>query len=87
VILELDEEDADVVVEDPTQRSTPTSAKRGRPCGTKVAKEEQRVQKQQDHAIRAQARATADVAAANFKKAQILQDQAAMSLFTMPEGT
>jgi multidrug efflux pump subunit AcrA (membrane-fusion protein) len=40
-----------------------------------------------DHAIRAQARATADVAAANFKKAQILQDQAALSLFTMPEGT
>jgi hypothetical protein len=39
-----------------------------------MAKEEQKVAKQREMAIRAQARATADVAAANFKKAQILQD-------------
>ena len=31
-----------------------------------------------------QARATVDLAAANMRKAQVLQDQAALSLFTMP---
>jgi hypothetical protein len=51
-----------------------------------LAKEEQKVAKQREMAIRAQARATTDVAAANFKKAQILQDQGTLSLFTMPEG-
>jgi hypothetical protein len=45
------------------------------------------MQKQREHAIRAQARATADMVAANFKKTQILQDQVALSLFTMPEGS
>jgi hypothetical protein len=33
---------------------------------------------------RAQAKATADMAAANLRRAQIAQDQAALSLFTMP---
>jgi hypothetical protein len=49
-----------------------------------MAKEEHRVAKQQDLIIRAQARATAEMAAANARKAQILQNQAALSLFTMP---
>ena len=35
-------------------------------------------------AIHAQVRATADLVAANVRKAQVLQDQAALSLFTMP---
>jgi hypothetical protein len=55
-----------------------------RPQGTKVAKEDQRAAKQREHAVRAQARATADMAMANMRKAQILHDQATLSLFTMP---
>ena len=35
-------------------------------------------------AIHAQARATTDLVAANMWKTQVLQDQAALSLFTMP---
>ena len=34
--------------------------------------------------MRAQARATAELAAANLRKAEVLSDQAALSLFTMP---
>jgi hypothetical protein len=69
----------------PSSRTAATPRKRGRPIGQKAAKEDQRVAKQREGAIRAQARATADMAAANFKKAQVLQDQAALSLFTMPD--
>jgi hypothetical protein len=52
-----------------------------------MAKEEQKVEKQREHAMRAQARATADIAAANLKKDQILEDQAVVSLFTMPNDS
>jgi hypothetical protein len=65
--------------------SIPLLGKRNRPCGQKIAKEEKKVAKQRETAIRAHVWATVDMAAANFKKAQILQDQAALSLFTMPE--
>lgn len=34
--------------------------------------------------MKAQARATADMTMANMRKVQILHDQAALSLFTMP---
>jgi hypothetical protein len=40
--------------------------------------------KQRDVAVRAQAHATAVMAAANMRKAHILHDQATLSLFTMP---
>jgi hypothetical protein len=50
-----------------------------------MAKKEQCVLKQQEDAIKAHACTTASMAAANFKKAQVLQDQVAISLFTMPE--
>jgi hypothetical protein len=56
-----------------------------RPTGNKVAKEEQRLEKQKECAIRAQAKATSEMAAASTRKAQILHDQAALALFTMPE--
>ena len=39
--------------------------------------------------MQAQAPKTADLAAANMRKAKVLEDQAALSLFTMPtdQGT
>ena len=55
-----------------------------RPQGSKSAKEELRLRQVKEVAIHAQARATADLAAANMRKAQVLQDQAALLLFTMP---
>ena len=55
-----------------------------RPQGSKSAKDNLRLRQVKEVAIHAQARATADLAAANMRKAQVLQDQAAMSLFTMP---
>jgi hypothetical protein len=55
-----------------------------RPMGNKVAKEENRLAKQREGAVKAQAKATAEMAAANMRKAQILHDQATLSLFTMP---
>jgi hypothetical protein len=54
-----------------------------RPVGNKHAKEDHRQMKQRDMAVKAQARATAEMAAANMHKAQILHDQATLSLFTM----
>ena len=44
------------------------------PHGNKVAKEEQRLAKQYEHAVRAQAQVTAEMAAASMRKAQILHD-------------
>jgi hypothetical protein len=55
-----------------------------RPVGNKYTKEDHRQMKQRDVAVRAQARATTDMAAANMRKAQIFHDQATLSLFTMP---
>ena len=54
-----------------------------RPQGSKSAKDELRLHQMKEVAIHAQARATADLAATNIQKAQVLQDQAALSLFTM----
>jgi hypothetical protein len=82
-----DNDDVDIGPVEPRQPSAAAWGKRGRPCGSKMAKEEQKGEKQREHAMRAQARATADIAAANFKKAQILEDQAAVSLFTMPDDS
>lgn len=55
-----------------------------RPSGVS-AKEEQKLQKQKDLAIRPQARAMANMVAASAKKAQVLKDQAAFALLTMPD--
>jgi hypothetical protein len=66
-------EDNVEIVDDATFAKRPK-----RSPGTKVAKEDQRVAKQREHAVRA------DMAMANMRKAQILYEQAALSLFTMP---
>jgi hypothetical protein len=55
-----------------------------RPVGNKHAKEEYQVAKLWESAVRAQAKATTEIAAANMRKAQILHDQATLSLFIMP---
>jgi hypothetical protein len=52
--------------------------------GGKCAKEEVKAAKQREYAVRASARAATDMAAANIQKAQVLQDQAALNLFTLP---
>ena len=52
-----------------------------RPIGNKHAKEEYQAAKLQESAVRAQAKATVEIATANMHKAQILHDQATLSLF------
>ena len=54
-----------------------------RPQGQKSAKAMDSTLKQKEIVVRAQARATAELAAANLRKAEVLSDQAALSLFTM----
>jgi hypothetical protein len=54
--------------------------------GGKCAKEEVKAQKQRECAVQGQAQAAVDMAVANVQKAQVLQDQAALNLFTMPEA-
>lgn len=51
--------------------------------GEKIAKEEQRHIPEKDCAMRAHAKATTDVAAANMARGQVLRDQAALSFFTI----
>jgi hypothetical protein len=67
------------ILSDPMTWKRPT-----RPGGNKAAKEAQKLQKQRDMSARAQAKATANMAAANLRRAQSAQDQAALVLFTMP---
>jgi hypothetical protein len=62
-----------------------TPAKRGRPLGGKATKDEQQKRHQRDQGVKKQEKVTADIAAANYKKAQVLEDQAALSLFIMPD--
>jgi hypothetical protein len=53
--------------------------------GSKAAKEDQQNVKTKESAVWAQARAASEMAAANFKKAQALENQQALSLFTLPQ--
>ena len=85
--MECNDDHIDMGPVDASEASAAAWGKWGRPCGTKMAKEEQKLEKQREHVMRVQARATVDIVAANFKKAQILEDQAAMSLFTMPDNS
>ena len=71
--------DVEVVLE-----SAFTSKRVRWPQGQKSAKAMDYMQKQKEIAVCAQARATAELAAANLRKAEVLSDQAAFSLFTMP---
>jgi hypothetical protein len=72
----------------PPREPLPTAMpnKRGRPAGHKSAKEEQWQRMAREQVAKATQRVTADMASANFKKAQVLEDQAALQIFTMPES-
>jgi hypothetical protein len=93
--LDVDEDDADIVggeegaqQAEPTleQRPTVMPTKRGRPIGVKFAKEEQRQRLAREHIVKVTQRVTGDMAMANFRKAQVLEDQAALQIFTMPHS-
>ena len=73
-------EDEEVVVASPTGfPPRPT-----RPQGSKAAKAELLQQKKREKILLGQAQATETMAEASLRKANALQDQCAMSLFTMP---
>ncbi|KAH9541006.1 hypothetical protein CY35_14G036600, partial [Sphagnum magellanicum] len=58
------------------------------PSGRKAVewrRKNKKTQKLKESTMRAQAKATADMAAATLMKAEILQDQSALALFTMPD--
>jgi hypothetical protein len=61
-----------------------TPMKRGRPIGNKCAKDEERQRVHQEHVARAQGRVSAKMATASRAKAQVLEDQSALHIFTMP---
>lgn len=56
-----------------------------RPVGSRIAKEENKSQKLRELAIRAQAAATKDMAAATWRKTELLADQNVLMLFTTPD--
>jgi hypothetical protein len=58
-----------------------------RPPGNRLSREAQREVKVKEGFAQVQAKATADMATANLKKAQAIQDQAALSLFTLPDDS
>jgi hypothetical protein len=68
----------------PAPPRTATSMKRGRPIGNKCAKDEERQRIHREHVARAQRRVSAEMASANRAKAQVLEDQSALHIFTMP---
>jgi hypothetical protein len=71
-------EEEEVIVASPTGfLPRPT-----RPQGSKAAKAEQHQQKKRETILHSQARATETMAEASLRKANALQDQCAMSLFT-----
>ena len=72
--------DEEVVVASPT-RFPPRST---RPQGSKAAKADLLQQKKREKVLQSQARATETMAEASLRKANALQDQCAMSFFTMP---
>lgn len=57
-----------------------------RPVENKHVKEEYQAAKLRESAVRAQAKATVEIATANMRKAQILHDQTTLSLFIMPNA-
>jgi hypothetical protein len=56
-----------------------------RPTGNKAAKEELNRVRVKESTMRAQARATAEMAAANAEKVAVMRDQAALQLFSIPD--
>ena len=56
-----------------------------RPTGTKATKDNLHRAKVKEGTMRAQAKATADMAAASAEKAAVMRDQAALHLFSIPD--
>jgi hypothetical protein len=65
--------------------AAPASRRPQRPTGNKAAKEELNRVRVKEITMRAQARATAEMAAANAEKVAVMRDQAALQLFSIPD--
>ena len=63
--------------------AAPTSRRPQRPTGNKAAKEDLNRLRVKENTMRAQARATAEMAAANAEKVAVMRDQAALQLFSI----
>ena len=67
--------------------AAPTSRRPQRPTGTKAAKDELNRVRVKKSTMRAQARATAEMVAANAEKVAVMRDQAALQLFSIPDDS
>ena len=67
--------------------AAPASRRPQRPTGNKAAKEELNRARVKESTMRAQARATAEMAAANAEKVVVMRDQAALQLFPIPDDS
>jgi hypothetical protein len=83
--LELDYTSPDPLTSQPSA-SLGSSNQRVRPQGNKVAKEDHKNIKIRDAAIRVQAAATLEMAAASKRKADILEDQNVLMVFITHEA-
>ena len=72
-------------IEVDVETTQPSPRMRSRPQGNMAAIEDNKNMKIHDVAIRAQAVATKEMAAATKKKAQILEDQNVLLMFTSPD--
>jgi hypothetical protein len=68
----------------PAPPRTATPMKRGRPIGTKCTKDKERQRIHREHVVRARGWVSTEMASANRAKAQVLEDQSALHIFTMP---
>ena len=67
--------------------AAPASRRPQRPTGNKAAKEELNRARVKESTMRAQAKATAEMAAAHAEKVVVMRDQAALQLFSIPDDS
>ena len=67
--------------------AAPASRRPQRPTGNKAAKDELNRVRVKESTMRAQARATAEMAVANAEKVVVMRDQAALQLFSIPDDS
>ena len=67
--------------------AAPASRRPHRPTGNKATKEELNRVRVKESTMRAQARATAEMAAANAEKIAVMRDQAALQFFSIPDDS
>ena len=67
--------------------STTVSRRPQRPTGNKAAKEELHRARVKESTMRAQAKATSEMAASNAEKVAVMRDQAALQLFSIPDDS